>query len=112
MKETFEFDNLGVIVYKAIGKNTPFSLAAHWVIEPGSFLEEVVSPLRTVDCACGVNFATLRWIRSQYPVGSCDIWKCRIRMEDWFGVIVSYHTDGKARCARLELLEIVESIDP
>src|SRR4030067_198326 len=54
----FKHDKLGVIVYKLIG-GTYYKSPDYWNIIPGSFLEEVVNPLPTLDCACGVNFATL-----------------------------------------------------
>ena len=75
-----------------------------WKIEPASFVEEVVNPLPTIDCGCGVNFGTLGWVNANY--GNADIWRCRIRWEDLAGVVVPYNTDGKARCSRLELLEV------
>jgi hypothetical protein len=56
-------------------------------------------------CGCGVNFAPLSWIREHYS--SSIIWRCRIRWLDCVGVVVPYNTDGKARCSRLELIEVV-----
>lgn len=102
--EDFESDDLGIIVYKAFG-DTLYGPPEHWKIEPGEFIEEVVNPARTTSCACGVNFATREWIDKEYAEKSITIWKCRIRWMDLAGVVVPYHTDGKARCARLELLE-------
>jgi hypothetical protein len=91
-----------LIVYKAIG-HTDYSAPRHWTIEPGSVLEEVVNPCRTADCACGVNFGTRTWVRNQYP--KATIWKCRIPWMDLADIVVPYGTKGKARCARLTLLE-------
>jgi len=99
----FETDELGVIVYRAQqGENTH---PAGWNFEPGAFLTEVPNPDRCTLCACGVAFATLAWVRKNYPGQA--IWKCRIRWIDLADVVVPYGTDGKARCARLELLEVV-----
>jgi uncharacterized protein YjbI with pentapeptide repeats len=105
LAENFEHDDLGYLVYKAIG-NTSFNPPEHWQIEAGSYLEEVPNPLPTVECGCGVNFATLTWVRDNHP--RCAIWRCRIRWTDLAGVVVPYNTDGKARCSRLELLETLD----
>ena len=98
----FEKDKKGIIVYKAIG-NTYQAPPAYWDIKPNSFLEEVVNPLRTIDCGSGVNFATLDWIKKNFK--NTTIWKCRILWEDMADVVVPYNIDGKARCARLQLIE-------
>jgi hypothetical protein len=100
----FEKDRKGIIVYKAIG-NTYQPLPTYWDIKPLSFLEEVVNPSRTVDCGSGVNFATLDWIKKNFEEDEISIWKCRILWEDLADVVVPYNTDGKARCARLQLIE-------
>jgi hypothetical protein len=109
LRDTFECDDLGIIVYKAIGETfKPRPL--HWQIAPGSFLEEVVNFDRFEECGCGVNFGTRAWITQNLcrHTYSYDIWRCRIRWTDLPGVVVPYNTDGKARCSRLELLRIVE----
>jgi hypothetical protein len=104
LKSNFEQDELGVIVYKRFG-DTEFDAPENWVIESGSFITEVCNPCRTIDCACGVNFATRGWCNKSYQ--DATLWRCRIRWIDLAGVIVPYNTDGKARCERLELLEVV-----
>ena len=104
LADNFEKDDLGYIVYKKIG-DTEHKAPDTWKIEPGSFLEEIVNPLPTVDCGCGVNFGTLDWVNAHYV--NADIWRCRIRWEDLAGVVVPYSADGKARCSRLELLEVL-----
>ena len=101
----FETDAEGVIVFKAIG-GTDFCAAQHWNIAPGSILEEVANPDRCTICGCGVNFGTLEWVKATYRTST--IWRCRIAWMDLAGVVVPYNTDGKARCERLTLLEIVE----
>jgi hypothetical protein len=105
----FETTRWGLIVFKAIGK-TYFNTPTTWKIQELAFIEENVNPMVTVDCGCGVNFATLKWIRENLP--SSAIWKCLIRWEDLADVVVPYHTDGKARCARLQLLEEIKEITP
>jgi uncharacterized protein YjbI with pentapeptide repeats len=103
----FKKDKLGFLVYKRIGANkTNCNPPEYWEIKKGAFLEEVVNPLPTVACACGVNFGTLDWCKSNYI--NADLWLCRIRWEDLPDVVVPYNTDGKARCGRLELVKIVD----
>jgi hypothetical protein len=104
LAETFVSDELGYIVYKAIG-NTTYNPPKSWKIKAGSLLEEIPNPLPTCECGCGVNFATLAWVKSNHS--RVTIWRCRIRWLDLPGVVVPYNTDGKARCSRLELIEIV-----
>jgi hypothetical protein len=106
LAENFEADELGYIVYKAIG-DTTYAAPDHWEIEAGKTIEEVVNPLPTVDCACGVNFATLKWVRTEYADKKVDIWRCCIRWEWLPGVVVPFNTTGKARCNKLELIEKV-----
>ncbi len=103
LKENFEFDEKGLIVYKRIG-TTAFKSPNNWIIEPNSIIEELgVNPLPTVDCGSGVNFGTLDWCQKEYTDSS--LWKCRINWMDLASVVVPYNTDGRARCQRLELLE-------
>jgi hypothetical protein len=104
MADNFEHDGLGFIVYKGIG-NTEYVMPDYWTIEPNSFIEEVPNPLPTIVCGCGVNFATLKWVKKNY--GLSTIWRCRIHWMDCVGVVVPFNTDGKARCSRLELIEVV-----
>ena len=110
MSNNFKTDHKGHIVYKAFGE-TSYTAPDSWKIEAGSFIEEVVNQLPTVNCACGVNFATLEWINNTYKTGVV-IWKCRINWKDACSITVPYNTDGKARCGRLELLEVVECGTP
>src|SRR3972149_3839634 len=100
--EHFCSDGDGLIVFKAIG-NTDYDAPTYWRIEPGAVLEEIVNPDRYTPCACGVSFGTLDFIRANYA--RSDHWHCRIRWLDLADVIVPYNTDGKARCARLEVIE-------
>ncbi len=100
----FEKDKKGIIVYKAIG-NTYKLPPVYWDIKPSAFLKEVVNPLRTDECGSGVNFATLKWIKKAFKDSDTTIWKCRILWEDLADVVVPYNTDGKARCACLQLIK-------
>ena len=103
MADNFEHDDLGFIVYKTFGAyQTPPEV---WKLEAGSFIEENVNPLPTNDCGCGINFATVKWIKRDQS--NPKIWRCRIRWMDCIGVVVPYNTNGKARCSRLELIELV-----
>jgi hypothetical protein len=95
----------GLIVYKAIGK-THFEIPSYWKIEIDSYLEEKVNYNRTSNCGCGVNFGTLEYVERQFP--NSDIWKCLIEWKDMMNVVVPYNTDGKARCARLKLVERIK----
>jgi hypothetical protein len=100
----FETDEKGILVYKAIGR-TDYSLASHWVVGPNLILTETPNPTKTQTCGCGVNFGTREYCKKKYP--TTDLWLCRIAWIDLADVIVPYNTDGKARCGKLELLEII-----
>jgi len=104
MKENFSRNELGYIVYKRIGE-TSYPAPDNWVIEPGQYLEEVCNPLPTLDCACGVNFGTLKWCENEYT--NAVLWECIIPWEDAPSIVVPYNTDGKARCERLLLVKVV-----
>ena len=93
----------GFIVYKTFGGH--YSPNKEWKVESGAVLSEVVNANRTDNCGCGINVAPIEWVRSNYKG---EIWKCLIRWEWLAGVVVPYNTDGKIRCERLELIEIVE----
>ncbi|MDY6893861.1 MAG: pentapeptide repeat-containing protein [Thermotogota bacterium] len=105
MKENFEKTRDGYVVYKRIG-DTYFSVPNYWKIESGNFIEEVVNPCPADDCGCGVNFGTREWCNSNYP--NADLWKCLLHWEDLATLVVPYNTDGKCRCGRLQLLEIIK----
>ncbi len=103
--QQFESDEKGVIVFKAIGQ-TDYPSPTTWKIAPGEFLTENVGPCPVNDCSCGINFGTLEYVKSNYIESA--IWKCRINWLDLAGVVVPYHTTGKARCNRLELLQKIQ----
>ena len=107
LADNFATDQLGVIVYKAIG-NTDYSVPSYWDIQPGQFITEIVAPSPTQDCGCGINFATPAWLIKEYGrKPNTAFWKCRIHWIDLASVVVPYNTDGKARCGRLQLLETI-----
>ena len=106
LSQHFTADEHGLIVYKVFGAfNMP---PARWEIRAGAVLTEIVNPVRCCDCACGINFGTLDWLRAN--VKNAVIWRCRIAWIDLADVVVPYNTDGKARCGRLTLLELRNGI--
>ena len=102
----FERTNEGFIAYKTFRGH--YNPPKKWVIQPGSIITENVNFDRCNDCGCGINVAPLEWVKAHYRG---DIWKVLIRFEWLVGVCVPYHTDGKIRCERVELIEKVETIE-
>ena len=100
--ERFKRDSYGVIVYRV--QKGEYTCPDNWSFEPGSVLTETPNPYRTVECGCGVSFATKEWCQKTYP--NQAIYRCRIRWEWMWDVVVPFVTDGKARCAKLEILEV------
>jgi len=99
----FDKTDEGYIVYKSFGEN--HNPPASWKVEAGSIIEELPDRSATVLCGAGINFGTKAWCKENC---SKPIWKCLIKWEWLPGVIVPYQTDGKARCYKLQLLEIVD----
>ena len=93
----------GYIAYKTFGGQ--YAAADKWIIKTGSVITETVNPDRCTDCGSGVNVAPLEWVKKRYKG---DVWKCLIRWEWLAGVVVPYMTDGKIRCERVELIEVVK----
>lgn len=100
----FERTTDGYIVYKCFGAQ--HKAPKKWKIKPGSVIEETVNPLRTCGCGSGINVAPLKWVRKNY--NARPIWKLLIRWEWLAGVVCPYNSDGKIRCERAELVEVVE----
>ena len=98
----FERTDAGYIAYKTFGGS--YASPESWKIESGSVISENINFDRCLECGCGVNVAPLDWVRNNY---SGDIWKVLIRWEWLCGVCVPYHSDGKIRCERVELIEII-----
>ena len=103
MEAHFERTDEGYIVYKTFGEN--YSAPESWKIEPGSIIEETVNCNRTTECGCGINVAPLEWVRRS---GRNKPYKLLIRWEWLPGVVVPYNTDGKIRCSKAQILEVVE----
>lgn len=100
----FEKTSDGFIAYKCFGGR--YNPPEEWLIHAGSIISENVNSNRTDDCGCGINVAPIGWVRKNYP--NKEIWRVLIRWEWLCGVCVPYNTDGKIRCERVELLEVVE----
>jgi hypothetical protein len=100
----FEVCEEGIIGYKSFCEH--YAPNKKWKIEAGSVIEENVNPNPTNDCGCGVNIGTMKWVRA-YTRG--EIWKCLIKWAWLAGVVVPYHTDGKIRAARVQLIEQIKS---
>ena len=105
LKEHFEITSDGFIAYKTFGGE--YNPPEKWVIQSGSVITENVNFDRCNECGCGINVAPLEWVRNHYGHKG-DIWKVLIRFEWLAGVCVPYQTNGKIRCERVELIEIVE----
>jgi len=105
LEENFEWTAEGMIGYKIFGLfKTP---NPNWVIEPNAVLTENVLSNRELECACGINVATLDWCRTNKRKYH-TIWKVII-LNAWLpGVVVPYHTAGKIRTEKLQLLEKIE----
>jgi hypothetical protein len=104
----FETSADGFIVYKFESSVPTYPPNPAWTFETGAVLEEVVNPLPTLDCACGVNVATKAWCKRAYDGHTGKLWKCLIRWAWAPSIVVPYNTDGKIRCSKVELLEVVE----
>lgn len=106
MEAHFERTPDGYVAYKMF--SCEYAIPKGWKIEPGSVVTENVNFNRTNECGCGINVAPLEWVRHEYRHKRLDIWKVLIRWEWLCGVCVPYNTDGKIRCEKVELLEVVK----
>ena len=95
----------GYIAYKTF--NSEYAAPKSWTIAEGSVISENVNFNRCEECGCGINVAPLDWVKSNYGWRGGAIWKVLIRWEWLCGVCVPYNSDGKIRCERVELLEVV-----
>ena len=95
----------GYIAYKTF--NSEYAAPESWTIAEGSVITENVNFNRCESYGCGINVAPLDWVKSRYGRRGGAIWKVLIRWEWLCGVCVPYNSDGKIRCERVELLEIV-----
>lgn len=103
MAANFERTDEGYIAYKIFGKQ--YRPPDTWKIEAGSVISENVNFNRCNGCGSGINVAPLAWVKRNY---NGEIWKVLIRWKWLCGVVVPYHTNGKIRCERVELLGVVE----
>jgi hypothetical protein len=101
LKENFEETRDGFVVYKTF--NSEFKSPTMWIIAEKSVIKEIVNYDRCCGCACGINFATLKWIENNSK--QQEIWKCLLTWESLATLCVPYNTDGKARCGQLVLIE-------
>ena len=99
----FERTDAGYIAYKTF--NVIYTVPAAWEIKGGAIISENVNSDRCTECGCGINVAPLEWVKRNYV--NEPIWKVLIRWEWLCGVCVPYMSDGKIRCERVELLEVV-----
>jgi len=105
MQENLEKVSEGYIAYKTFDMN--YQHPKYWKIKAGSEISEVVNPLPTLDCACGVNVAIKDWFIDR---DTSPKWKVLIKWEWLPSVVVPYNTDGKFRCGRVQLLEEVTDV--
>ena len=104
LESHFEKTDQGYIAYKTF--NGEYRPPEKWVIQANSIITENVNYDRCRDCGCGINVAPLEWVKKQYG-NNGDIWKVLIKWEWLIGVCVPYHTNGKIRCEKVQLLEVV-----
>ena len=104
LESNFEKTEQGYIAYKVFsGEYNP---PEKWVLQPDSIISENVNFNRSDNCGCGINVAPLNWVKGHYSYK--PIWKVLIKFEWLAGVCVPYMTDGKIRCERVQLLEVVK----
>ena len=106
LKNNFDSTPEGIIAYKTFGKSC--QQLAVWRIEKGAVISENVNFDRTNDHGCGINVATLDWLRKYY---GGEIWQVLIRWEWYAGVCVPYNSKGEIRCERAELIGIVSETE-
>ena len=99
----FESTDAGYLAYKTFG--SVHAPPSGWKIAPGTVISETINADRATECGSGINVAPLEWAKRN---ANGRIWKVLIRWEWLPGVVVPYSTDGKIRCERVELVEIVE----
>ena len=105
MEENFQKTKKGLVVFKTF--DNVYKINPNWNIAPGAIISETVNPSRCSNCGCGINVGTFGYVRDNNKK-NLPIWKLLIRWEWLPGVVVPFNTDGKIRCERAELIEIVE----
>ena len=107
LEANFEKTAEGYIAYKTFGEH--YKPPEKWAIQSGSIITENVNFNRSNNCGCGINVAPLTWVKkNKNPFDDNDIWKVLIKWEWLVGVCVPYNTDGKIRCEKVQLLEVVK----
>lgn len=105
LSDLFKVTKDGIIAYKIFGAQ--YGIPESWKLEPGAVITENVNHCRTNDCGCGINVATLDWLKKTYHG---EIWEVLIRWEWLPDVCVPYVTSGKIRCGKCELVKVVEKV--
>ncbi len=103
ISENFERTDDGYIVYKTFGSK--YKSPGRWRLEKGEVITESCNYDRTCDCGCGINVATLEWVRKH---SRGKIYKLLIKYEWMAGVVVPYMTDGKIRTSRAQIIGVVD----
>jgi uncharacterized protein YjbI with pentapeptide repeats len=89
-----------LIVYKSFDEH--FTPPYHWSVFEGSTIEEKgVNTNRSDDCGSGINIGTYAYVK-QYS--SNAVWECVIPREAECTIIVPFHTDGKIRVQKVQLV--------
>lgn len=88
LDRTFKHIDGGYFVYKIF--NMIYSPNPHWVIAPGSIIEEPDCCMdRRILCGPGINVATIPWLRTRTKhIRHYPVWLCFIRDEWLDGVCV------------------------
>ena len=103
IRSNFERTEEGYIAYKTFGST--YEPPERWRLENGEVITESCNPDRTCECGCGINVATLEWVKEN-SLGK--IYKLLIRYEWLAGVVVPYMTDGKIRTSRAQIIGVVD----
>ena len=101
----FEKTDKGYITYKTFGSN--YQPPEKWKIESQSIIEETVNYDRGTSCGSGINVATLDWVKNNAAGNNLLIWNVLIEWQWLPDVVVPYGTDGKIRCAKCRLINVV-----
>jgi len=107
LNNNFTYDDKGLICYKTF--EARYRMPESWKdqIKPGGVITEVVNPLPTSNCACGINVATLEWV--EVYTSNSDIWECLIPYKHLPSVVVPYNTNGKFRCGCVQLIRKINN---
>ena len=103
IRSNFERTEEGYIAYKTFGST--YEPPERWRLENGEVITESCNSDRTCECGCGINVATLEWVKEN-SLGK--IYKLLIRYEWLAGVVVPYMTDGKIRTSRAQIIGVVD----